>query len=272
VRSRRASGGVHEPDSDPLVLLRAGDADLPALFWVTGIGGLALAARRLADDVDPGMCVYSFDAALHRGASEPTSVADMADGYATRLVAATDGPFVVGGNSFGAMVAYVMACLLESRGRPPAGVVLVDPRLTLASHGWLVPRLWRYQVKTRERVSRWSRRLLRIPARRQRPPVPANVHAAKATNRALRSTFEPRSYGGDVTLVATRDRRMEHGRDLGLREFVDGEVTIVKLGGQHRGALSDHRLAILARATNEVLRRAQPAKQGGSARVSARDS
>jgi thioesterase domain-containing protein len=199
-------------------------------------------------------------------------IGEMATSYASSVVAAVDGPFVIGGNSFGAMVAYEMACQLEASGHRPSNVVLVDPRVSGASRGWLVPRLWRYQVKLRRRLARGWRRIRRSSAGPARPEQPASIHAARAEHSELRSTFEPTPYHGDVTLVATRDHRMLYGRDSALSGLVAGEMTIVPLGGLHAGALRGDRLPIVAEAVNEVLRRSQSAKQGGSATVSARDS
>jgi thioesterase domain-containing protein len=141
------------------------------------------------------------------------------------LAAAPHRPTVVGGSSFGALVAFEMARQLDQRGAPPAAVVLVDPALPGVADRRVLPALaglWRRARAGRshrqDRAERRERWLANAALRR------AVDHAA-----VVRDAYEPGRYGGAVVVAVSREYRARFGRRSGLESFVDGPIEAVRL-------------------------------------------
>jgi thioesterase domain-containing protein/acyl carrier protein len=116
-RSRHAS---------PLVELRNGQPGDP-FFCVTGAGAPAISLRALATAVDG----HNFVAIQHRGLEERARPDRTIHSAALRNVLALReqqpvGPYRLGGFSYGAVVAFEMACLLERAGEHVDLLVVLD--------------------------------------------------------------------------------------------------------------------------------------------------
>jgi amino acid adenylation domain-containing protein len=109
--------------SPPLVLLRAGGAGLP-FFWFHPLGGRAACYTDLARRL-PGRPLFGVEAEE----SGEESLPDLAALYAAALTAqAPRGPYLLGGWSFGGLLAWETARRLEESGEKVALLVLVDSR------------------------------------------------------------------------------------------------------------------------------------------------
>ncbi|WNV85393.1 non-ribosomal peptide synthetase [Umezawaea sp. Da 62-37] len=100
---------------DPLVPIRR-DGDRPPLFLVHPLGGHVLCYLPIARHLRPDQPVYALQAAGSDQGSTPTrSIEEMAAAYlaAIRRVR-PEGPYVLGGWSFGGFVAYEMARVLRA--------------------------------------------------------------------------------------------------------------------------------------------------------------
>ncbi|MDX2391909.1 amino acid adenylation domain-containing protein [Streptomyces sp. DK15] len=109
------------------VPLRAG-GDRPPLFLVHPAGGSVLCYRELTAALGPEQPVYGLAAAgLEGDGGVATSVEEMAESYlrAVREVR-PEGPYRLGGWSFGGLVAYEMACRLAAAGERVELLALVD--------------------------------------------------------------------------------------------------------------------------------------------------
>ncbi|MET7608643.1 thioesterase domain-containing protein [Streptomyces avermitilis] len=99
----------------------------PAFAFVHPVGGSVSGyVDVLADLPSDAECVGLRARGLHPEGKPHRDIPAMAQQYLTELLAHHDpGQLVLGGYSFGGLVAWEMARLLRSRGRPPAGVVLL---------------------------------------------------------------------------------------------------------------------------------------------------
>jgi len=129
-QARAIYDGVGSLESSPLVKIRAEGAR-PPVFCVCSLGGTVLNQRplamRLGDDRPfYGLQAINLDEALGR----PARIED----YAARYIEAMrevwpDGPFVVGGHSFGGVVSYEIAQQLRAAGAEVAMLYILDSAL-----------------------------------------------------------------------------------------------------------------------------------------------
>ncbi len=113
--------------SPPLVEIQPG-GDRTPLFLVHPVGGHVFFYRDLARHLGPEQPVYALEALGLDGATEPlTRVEDMARVYLESLTARqSEGPYLLGGASFGGTVAFEMAQQLLARGERVALLALLD--------------------------------------------------------------------------------------------------------------------------------------------------
>ncbi len=117
--------------TSPLVPIRQGGDGVP-LFLVHPVGGSVFAYHALARHLDAGRPVYALQAPGLEGEAEPlTSVDAMAERYLAALrEARPEGPYLLGGWSFGGLVAWEMARRLRAEGEEVPLVTLIDSLVT----------------------------------------------------------------------------------------------------------------------------------------------
>jgi amino acid adenylation domain-containing protein len=117
-----------DPFASTLLPLQRGSADRQPLFFVHPGGGTVLSYLELARNLDPLQPVYGLES-LHLDADRRlhTNVEDMA-AYYVRVMQTVQpqGPYQIGGWSFGGLVAFEIAQQLRSQGHEVATVVLLD--------------------------------------------------------------------------------------------------------------------------------------------------
>lgn len=130
--------GGARPSSSLLVDLRPerrpSAGDRPPFFCVHPIGGSVLAYRELASRLGPEQPFYGIQAAGLTGPAGEPAIEDlpaMATAYADAVEAAVEstasrGSYLLGGWSFGGVVAFEMARQLRDRGRRVGLVALLD--------------------------------------------------------------------------------------------------------------------------------------------------
>ncbi|MER7701949.1 amino acid adenylation domain-containing protein [Kitasatospora sp. NPDC097605] len=127
--AERLRAGEPAAEFDPVVPIRTGGSE-PPLFLVHPLGGHVLCYVRLARHLPEDRPVYALQAAGSVAGTEPLgSVGELADSYLKAIRrACPDGPYVIGGWSFGGFIAFEMARRLR-RADPDAlaGAVLIDP-------------------------------------------------------------------------------------------------------------------------------------------------
>ena len=127
--ARIGSGGLA---SSPLVEIQPGDEGRPRLILVHPVGGTVLAYQELAGhlgDDQPVSALQDPYLQLARGGEVRLSLEEMAAEYVSALLAAQpDGPYLLGGWSFGGLVAYEMARQMTEADREVALLAILDAR------------------------------------------------------------------------------------------------------------------------------------------------
>jgi len=122
-------GGADPAAFDPLVPVRAGGSR-PPLFLVHPIGGNVLCYLQLARQLPGDQPVYALQAAGVDAGTEPVrSVPALAASYVAAIRRIQpDGPYAIGGWSFGGVVAFEMARQLDAAAAGPVEpLILIDP-------------------------------------------------------------------------------------------------------------------------------------------------
>ncbi len=122
----RAAGGRPAGPRPPLVLLDDGGDGRP-FFWFHPLGGSTLCYADLARRL-PGRPLYGLEAERN-GAVSLTDIGDIADRYAAALVRHQPrGPYLLGGWSFGGLLAWETARRLGELGHEVGLLTLLDSR------------------------------------------------------------------------------------------------------------------------------------------------
>jgi thioesterase domain-containing protein/acyl carrier protein len=121
-----------EPNAgrSPLVAIQPYGSKKP-FFCVHPAGGLAMVYFPLAKAIGPEQPFYSFQyPMLHAGREPYGSIAEIAAEYITEMRAAQpEGPYLLGGWSFGGFVAFEMAQQLQESGEEVALLAMLDTML-----------------------------------------------------------------------------------------------------------------------------------------------
>ncbi|MEV2278068.1 amino acid adenylation domain-containing protein [Nocardiopsis sp. NPDC049922] len=120
-------GGAASAEFDPLVPIRP-EGDQPPLFYVHPMGGNVLCYVPFVQHLPEGRPFYALQAAGTDAGTEPVhGVEEMARGYVAAIRRVQpEGPYHIGGWSFGGFVAFEMARQLRAAGQEVASLVLLD--------------------------------------------------------------------------------------------------------------------------------------------------
>ncbi|WP_224241279.1 polyketide synthase [Hyalangium gracile] len=256
----------------------------PPLFLVHPAGGSPLCYAGLIPHLGPDQPVYGLQCpGLHDDEQTPDTVEALAARYVRELrQVVPSGPYCLGGWSFGGVVAFEMARLLAQASAPvpllallDSGVVsaggrpLGESRLRVASAVSDVLRLF-FEIKPPTSyqdfllLSRWvgvnlpdsMRTLLERDAAtiaRYGRSLALNLPRLMAvykTNFLSAVNYQPRPYGGPVTLFRATGSRLDR-RMLDLeqtRDFVTSELEVELVPGNHMTLLSQENVGKLGQA------------------------
>ncbi|MCS0634587.1 amino acid adenylation domain-containing protein [Streptomyces sp. LP05-1] len=123
----RLRGGGAVAGFDPLVPIRTGGTERP-LFFVHPMGGNVLCYVRFAAHLPDDRPFYALQAAGVDAGTEPLrSVEEIAASYVARIrEVQPEGPYLIGGWSFGGFVSFEMARQLRAQGQEVRRLVLLD--------------------------------------------------------------------------------------------------------------------------------------------------
>jgi thioesterase domain-containing protein len=246
----------------------------PPLFLVHGIGGGVLCFRDLARHLGPVQPLYGLQAVSLGGArQEFDCLADMAAHYVRELRSLQpEGPYRIGGLSFGGTVAFEMAQQLVAAGQEVALLALLDskgedyPRFPssgarvlahLRSLAMLKTADRRHYLEVRIRGA-WDllRRLVLLRIYRRRAISVfralddigiAHIDAALAYHR--------KPYPGCITLFRAAEQPVGciPNPTNGWERLALGGVEVVHVPGEHATIIEEPHVATLARRLREVL-------------------
>lgn len=199
-----------------LVTLRqaAPGCTLPPLFLIHGIDGVVVALSDLAHMIGDGRAVHALQA---RGlAPDATGQADSVQAMAAEYLpeirrVAPHGPYALAGYSFGGLVAFEIACLLQAEGETIAHLILLD---TLChQRSW--PLDARLYTSARLAPAYFSPRALGRSATyyRRRLKEMGPAYLLRGLRRAAAAPFDI-THAGFVTRMAAADHAYGRPEDL----------------------------------------------------------
>jgi thioesterase domain-containing protein/acyl carrier protein len=280
----------------PLVALQP-EGSRPPFYCVHGAGGSVLGLADLARQVAPDQPFYGIRAAGPDGYEQSYHrIEDMAAHYLEVVRdRQPDGPYYLGGYSFGGSVALEMAQQLRASGERVALLAILDhvpPPTRFRPVSWHLSLPIEFTVNAARGFAEdiWGAgRGRRLSALHRKARVvwkqlvgglsPAASRSGKtdvqeifagqsfpetfwrlleAHYQALRD-YAPRTYGGPVTLFRARTRPLFrlHGRDLGWGRLAGGGLEVITVPGNHETFLKQPHVHALARVLLAHLRMAQ---------------
>jgi len=269
-------------DSSCLVALREGNQK-PPVYFVPGLGGTALSVQDMAMALPQDQPFYCLEPRGLDGRSTPSATVEEAAEYNIGLIrkAQPQGPYHLGGYSYGGLVAFEMACRLRSLGEDVGVVALID-MANLTYDRVFLSRFERTRMQSHfllRRVLHHARRLARMNLREWRSYVAGrakNLHSRlgagfltpikeedsagvlepvwNATISAMR-TYTPKPYEGQLLVFrASRPREdpcMEE--TLGWGPLAKGGVTVIEIDGDHFLMLSRPQVKAIGERLNRAL-------------------
>lgn len=260
-----------------IVLLRPG-TDERAVFLVHTITGDALGMRPLAIALDTRRPVYGLQAVGLDPREEPQRrVEEMAATYVRAIRGVQpEGPFALAGSSFGGLVAFEMARILEAEGERIDCLALIDTQAhpaslpALARARFVSVRPWRYLLHTlsdpRTRVPRSARKvLLRVAPRLPIAPPPSAYPQGPGVERLARAAeqayaaYRPGPYAGRAILFLAERRFPGECNPLEVwSSRIHGGITVRPLPGHHAETIAEPAVGLAAAGMSEILNEAPP--------------
>jgi len=111
-----------------LVNIQQGNKDIKPLFLMHPVGGHVYIYKDMAHALGKNQPVYGLQAQGLDGKNEPlTSVSDMAKQYISAIqTVQNEGPYYLGGSSFGGTLAYEMAQQLRMKDQKTSLIIMID--------------------------------------------------------------------------------------------------------------------------------------------------
>jgi amino acid adenylation domain-containing protein len=231
-----------------LICLSESNSGAP-LFLIHHISGDITAYRDLASHLGAGHPIYGVRVPELDTNEKPLDrVEAMAARYIVELrVVQPKGPYLLGGHSAGAHIAFEMAQQLQAAGERVRllAILEADARGPAGKRG-LVDQA-RHQLETVKRLPAnqrstylWRRltRWLNSTPPTHRQVDPARNAVWTAMERAVRA-YRPRTYPGSITLFRAMDRSVTgtYSRTLGWGRLARGGVRVIDVPGTHSTVL-----------------------------------
>jgi len=229
------------------VLLSEGPAGAPTVFWVPGGGGATIGLARLATEMTGRVTFFGLEAPGQRPDEAPCrTVQELASVHLTSIERHWRGSsLVIGGTSFGGLVAYQLATMLEARGSPPDQLVIVDTFGPLE--------------QARRIGFHWKARVLEVAGleatrvagkRRLRRSATSRLKRVRRASQVAARRFVPTHACYCRVCIVTTDARVDECGDplLGWGEHLLGQVECVKLPGGHNSLIEGDSPARIAEA------------------------
>ncbi len=276
-----------------LVKLQDGDGSRPPFFCVHAIGGSVFSYGELARSLGPSQAFYGVQSPALEGGPLLTEVPAMAAEYLKEVeAAAPNGPVLLGGWSFGGVVAFEMARQLRSRGREVPLVILLDSYapsgadlLADRSDADLLRPFLRDQAGVQGRGAEWldempmagEEAVLRmLEQARVAGVLRADVKSEKverllgvykANLRAL-SSYQPQRYDGRILLFRSEGAESRHAAN-GWEGLAGEPIETQSVSGDHYTMLASPHAVQLANLLAGCIERALRASVDASTEVRA---
>jgi acyl transferase domain-containing protein/thioesterase domain-containing protein len=285
IRKSKQPTNAEEKTWSTIVPIQPNGSQIP-FFCVHGVGGDVLNYEPLAKALGPDQPFYAFRSLLlAQDDIRETSIEELASTYIKEMRSFfPQGPYLIGGGSFGGIVAFEMAQQLYAQGGEPALLVLFDTSVPGSVHHvgatqklrgfwqrirdqgapYLVRKAalkgdhWRQQFVRRGQDAAY---LYYRVAGRDLPVGLRYYQVQKAHWRALMG-YKLQAYPGKITLLRAIDRGYlgmellgtEEDAVLGWGDLAGGGLEIHDVPGEHGNVLNEPHVQTVS----EVLRRVLP--------------
>ena len=269
----------------------------PPFFCVHGIGGEILSYQELVRRLGPEQPFYALQAAWWEQKKPAVCIEDMATQYLEEVCALQpEGPYFLGGFSFGGLVAFEMAQQLQARGQQVALLAIGDTRPPGAGRlrNWLHPmtplrfltngyywvtdellqtgfgQLWGSASRRLRAAARRLGVLLGLSEPRSRgQDLAAKVFGDLALPARYRKMLEaryeaalkyvPKVYPGRITLIRSRAQALSRvpTYDLGWGKLAGGGLEVSVVPGNHDTIHTEPWVRVLAEHLNAHISKAQ---------------
>jgi amino acid adenylation domain-containing protein len=256
-------------------------------FCVHGVGGGVLNYRAIAKALGPDQPFYAFRSLLlTRKDIRETTIEELASVYIKEMRSFfPQGPYLIGGGSFGGIVAFEMAQQLYAQGTEPALLVLFDTsapgslqrvgtteklrgfwqRLRDQGTPYLVRKVLRKGDDWRERLVKRSRNVTSYCYRLAGSDLPVRLryHQVQEAHSRSMTRYKIQRYQGKVTLMRAVDRGYLGMELLGTREdprlgwvaLAGGGLEIHDVPGEHGNVLNEPHVGTVAEELETILQR-----------------
>lgn len=269
-----------------LVPIQPNGSRIP-FFCVHGVGGGVLNYQAIAQALGPDQPFYAFRSLLLTcEAIRETSIQELASAYIKEMRSFfPQGPYLIGGGSFGGIVAFEMAQQLYTQGAEPTLLILFDASApgSVQSVGtteklrgfwqrfrdqgtpYLVRKValkgdhWRQQLVKRSRdVASHYYRLSGLDL-----PVRLRYYQVQEAHSRTMARYKIRRYPGKITLMRAVERGYLGMELLGIREdpmlgwgaLAGGGVEIHDVPGEHGNVLNEPHVRTVAEELKTILLR-----------------
>jgi thioesterase domain-containing protein/acyl carrier protein len=236
----------------------------PPFFCVHGMGGAVLRFQELARHMAPDQPFYGIQPqGIDGGMPLLSSVEQMATCYISEMIKLQrEGPYFIGGYSFGGLVAFEMARQLQAAGREVAFLGLVDTypgkaksKAVLLNTLLALPRRQQVAYAARK-ITRYRRGLRR---RFDALFLPKPLKAVRKVLAAAELAYQPQPYFGTATWLRASEKALR-GLDNPQEDWsrwATGGVEIHEIDGDHGSIMNEPMVSILAEKLRSCLANAQ---------------
>jgi acyl transferase domain-containing protein/thioesterase domain-containing protein len=282
----KPKNGSHANSFRCLVPIRTGVSKAP-FFCIHGVGGNVLNYEALIRNLNSDQPVYAVQSRGLNDLSLDASVEKMASSYIKEIKRVQPkGPYLLGGQSFGGLVAYEIGWQLEAAGDEVGLVALIDTSVnynadasSLDSFMTYLSLLWdRVQGHTRSvmlgpnrigylqaRSKTLRRRLhaLRIRirlwlTRKSKQDLVLSLQKVWDVNYLSAFRYSPKPCKGAVTLFRCKTRSLGDHPDylMGWRHLAKGGVHVEEVPGDHVTMLEEPHVRVVAEKLGACVKRA----------------
>ena len=247
----------------PLVALQSAGTN-PTFFFVHGLGGTVMRFHELARHMAPDQPFFCFQAQGIDGKLPVLDqVDDMAELYFEHLRRAQpEGPYYLGGYSFGGLVALEMARRLLAAGEEIGLLALVDTYFVSRQAGSsLLGRF--FSLSSEQKIAYLKKRATRyrrgIKRRIDSLSLPLAVKVVREACAAAEQKYRPSVYSGAVTLFRASEKALRGLDDAqdGWQQYAAGGLEIHEIDGDHGNILNEPKVRQLAAALRARLDQAR---------------
>lgn len=285
----RIQGSSPDAEVSCIVPIRESGGGIP-FYCVHGVGGTVVEYYHLAHYLHPDHPFFGIQAAGIDGGSFLDRVEQIAARYISELRRVQpDGPYMLGGNSFGGLIAWEMAQQLTAAGHEVALLALFDtwgpgyPRFPEPPGAWTKlrnrfalhwgdlkrlddtqrreyveekfanasARAWRLGIRSLRKTRRWLEWQILPPALRE----------ARRQGRKALQRYAPRPYSGPVTLFRAANQPPGAVEDPtnGFSGLAVGPFEVVVVPGFHAAIVREPQVRGLAQRLNESMEKLRKA-------------